>query len=541
MQDQSDIRNLPIDIAYARLGEWLVDRKKIPSDYRKRLSAIRSKISSAFSSLPKGVDPFFQTLDLEVIGYIEAKQIYNILLNSTTESRNIFGRLSGNAGEWESIVRSYEKDHIFLGEAAQILVQNVNYEIPHQKKQLTKVQQQLAELERRETDIKRNASLSATRYMEACQELGLQGKDVRSELLETAKSLPSTFSKILQVLNSDLTLKTMEYYTDFVRDAHTDKETSPRAVLQNLRMLHECPPPLNVSVSSEVQNLLKDLPNREQPYIPDADASIDGIDWNITTDDTQIDWDIGEVEQTEEFGDGFGSYEIVDAKIDLQDSDNGNGVLSGTSDSDICWDVSIENPQVDLSKVVSGTDLSKSTEIADSQVLDQERSQLLETEYRNRILDDLLEIKSFLNQRLVEMSSEETSSLQHQVQAVAPSVLQQHASDAVQEMLKEVSLAISLLTDKKTRDLIMILNSKRYLDRLVSSLEEKKHHEVKLRESLNDLSVRRMELQNSLASYWPKQETAIAKTRELKKLCEETLSSMFDGRPVNIIGEINAM
>lgn len=47
---------------------------------------------------------------------------------------------------------------------------------------------------------------------------------MRAELLETAKSLPSTFHKILESLNNETVLRAIEYYANFVRDAHTEKE-----------------------------------------------------------------------------------------------------------------------------------------------------------------------------------------------------------------------------------------------------------------------------------------------------------------------------
>ncbi|GMI70988.1 hypothetical protein like AT5G06830 [Hibiscus trionum] len=558
MQTVEDIRNLPIDITFSRLGEWLVDRKRIPSDWRKRLAALRSKISKEFSVLPKDADPYFQTLDPEGIDYLEAKKIYDILLKLTPESRNIFGRLSGSAGSWEAIVRSFEKDHLYLGEAAQIIIQNVNYEIPYQRKQVQKIQQQLAELERKEADIKRSAALSAAKYAEACLELGLQGKNVRLELLETANSLPSTFSRILEVIDGDSVSRGIEYYSNFVRDAHTEKDKSSLVVLLSLKNVRENPPSLNVSAASETLDL-ENTQNEINIASGDIDVNAYAIDWDISVDSAQIDWDIGNMEETYDSGNGLGPYEIVNASEIMQNSSPNEVVESDKtpldktenapeiSVSDISWNISVETPQVDVIDDVSlpNTQLENQTYAPDSLPLTrgtrEERSQLLETEYRNKILDDLYEMKAFLNQRVVELRNEDTLSLQNQVQAVAPLVLQQYAPDAIEKMISDVSLAISLLTNRKTRDLIMILNSKRFLDRLVSTLEEKKYLEVKLKEGLKDVAAKRMELQNSLSSSWPKQEAALAKTRELKKLCESTLSSVFDGRPVNIIGEINAL
>jgi hypothetical protein len=43
--------------------------------------------------------------------------------------------------DWQEVVRLYEKDNVYLAEAAQILMRNVAYEIPGIKKSITKYEQ----------------------------------------------------------------------------------------------------------------------------------------------------------------------------------------------------------------------------------------------------------------------------------------------------------------------------------------------------------------------------------------------------------------
>lgn len=54
----------------------------------------------------------------------------------------MFGRYgSQRMKDWQEIVRSYEKDNVYLAEAAQMLIRNVNYEVPGFKKQIQKLEQ----------------------------------------------------------------------------------------------------------------------------------------------------------------------------------------------------------------------------------------------------------------------------------------------------------------------------------------------------------------------------------------------------------------
>ena len=76
------------------------------------------------------------------INYFHCLKIIEILRETEAGSKNFFGSYgSQRMKDWQEIVRLYEKDNVYLAEAAQMLIRNVNYEVPGLKKQIAKCQQ----------------------------------------------------------------------------------------------------------------------------------------------------------------------------------------------------------------------------------------------------------------------------------------------------------------------------------------------------------------------------------------------------------------
>lgn len=173
-------------------------------------------------------------------------------------------------------------------------------------------------------------------------------------------------------------------------------------MLHKLKELQANPPSLHVSVYNEIKSSPGEATKSHGSTVSagqiDSYIPADYIDWDISTDTNDIDWDIGAVEQpVEESGDGFGSYEIIDTNIELADSENCSVSVSDKSlnkedlaspESGICWDVTADSSDDIASIQNAPSELDQSQ----SQMVSEDRSRLLEKEYRNDILDDLLEV-----------------------------------------------------------------------------------------------------------------------------------------------------
>lgn len=118
-----------------------MSRRHVNKEWQKSIIAVREKINNAIQDMPAH-DGIASLLSGSYINYFHCLKIVEILKETEADSKNLFGRYgSQRMKDWQDILRTYEKENLYLAEAAQMLVRNINYEIPGLKKQITKEEQ----------------------------------------------------------------------------------------------------------------------------------------------------------------------------------------------------------------------------------------------------------------------------------------------------------------------------------------------------------------------------------------------------------------
>lgn len=117
----------------------------------------------------------------------------------TTEAdtKGVFGRYgSQRMKDLLEIAHLYERDSIYLGEASQILVRNINFELPNVKKQITKFDQLIDEAQKKIQDQTTSETVLNAQRTALCQKLGIKGENLHDEFLEKLNDLPKLYKDI---------------------------------------------------------------------------------------------------------------------------------------------------------------------------------------------------------------------------------------------------------------------------------------------------------------------------------------------------------
>ncbi|CAD5114313.1 DgyrCDS3452 [Dimorphilus gyrociliatus] len=221
---------LPIDIHFNKLLDWLINRRHCKQQWQKDALIVREKINSAIQDMPE-VDSVTKLLQGTYINYFHCIKIIEILKETEKETKNIFGRYSSQRmKDWQEIVSLYEKDNLYLAEAAQLLARNVNYDIPSLKKKLSKLRQNQKEFAKKESDYAGISSERMNKFKIETKKIGIEGRKLKTELTALSNDLPQKFNEIASEVKE---LKpAYEYYKNFTEFLSGEKSKDKLSMLR---------------------------------------------------------------------------------------------------------------------------------------------------------------------------------------------------------------------------------------------------------------------------------------------------------------------
>lgn len=411
------------------------------------------------------------------INYFHCQQIVDILKMTEKDSKNIFGSYSSQRmKDWFGVLKNYEKDSLYMGEAAQILSRNVSYEIPNVRKQIAHLEKLSEESLRKSQDSIKSENILKSEYNASCLQLGIKGDKIKGELTEKLKDLPELQSQVAKKI-PDLQ-KAVGLYENFSGNKYC-LPLIKHIIKSGNTTVYEykySEPPVNI-----VEPPL--------PYTLDDDEQ------------TNNEIDFGENQEID-----FGA-ETASAGIDLEvgDIDWGTGEEAVDDGQEIDFSISLEESGIIVEEVgmVGGT------------AKDDEAFTILDSpQYRDVVLDELFELESFLKMRLYELATND------KVHVISMSLLDgftDHDAKTVTNMIATVDVVITSLTTSLIQQLYQIKHSPKYVDILTNKLRHKLRAVDKLQSMQKILKVKSVELRQESVNLRPTLEKLIEQTKTLQK------------------------
>ncbi|KAL5009859.1 hypothetical protein ScPMuIL_012164 [Solemya velum] len=526
-----NMENLPIDIHYNKLLDWLVNRRHCSQQWQGEALSIREKINAAVQDMPE-VEEIKQLLEGTYINYFHCQKITELLKDTDSGKKNMFGQYSSQKmKDWAEILKLYENNGVYLGETAQMLARNVNYEIPALKKQVAKCQQLQKDCDRKEMDYVSKAAELRKQYDTTCRQMGIQGKKIKSELSALVSDLPDVFNKLAE--SCEELKKGISFYDDFVN------------FLMNGADLPDSLPVLRFVISHGNCTTYEWRTGKKPEVVEEPKISIDVTDEQDPTENLDsIDWGDtggGDVDKVMDLGES--SIDFGESGIDFGISDI-TLETGGVQAEDAIQDDFVIVEKVDeihWGEAEDGAKIPDEVRREEEGVArgDDALSLLDNPQMRNLFIDDLLELEAFLNQRLVEMKGKADVLSSNQFHS-APESIQLDVCN-VEAMLSSVKDILVQLTSVQIQHLMLIRNSPRYVDRLKESLKQTLTLADKMVFLEKEMVVKRRDALEEQRLTEPKLDVITQRTKEMQKQMEQEISKKYKDRPVNIMGEINTI
>lgn len=514
---------LPIDIHLTKLLDWILDRRHCQRDWTKSAVPIREKINLAIQDMPEHPE-ITNLLTGTSIHYFNCLKIVEILKETEKQSKNIFGMYSSQRmKDWQAIVSAFQKQNIYLAEAASILQRNVAYEIPGLKKQLNKSQQQQTECEEKCISLDKTVNEVNQQIRKMCAGLGIEGLAISREL----KQLPNELDNVSEeICNRASEIRSaLTFYSNYVEHFLTRAPNSSLTTLTFLvdkgnKRVYEWRTGSEPSKVEEREQLInfnfgemeEEKKKEEEIDFGEIDFGADDtkVDKTSAGDDQEggdIDWgDIGEEEEEKET-----SQQVDEIDYDLD-----------AIRSEIC--VESSGVYVPSDGIAKGDDALTLIGC---------------TKTRNLLFNDLHRLEMFLQQKQVEMTCDSDNLLISTIMQDAPKSIQAVTEKDVASYLACVRSLLSYLGDKRVEQLFRILDVPNYLKRLYEQFEQKRRSIARCRTLQEQRRQRVDELRAEDEKVRANLQLIIKKTKELQKFACDDLSKKYNGVRINLMGEIN--